>query len=127
VPLKASVVAVMLLPLKVRVFPVPVAEKVMVPVPALTAVEVFAEPSVRLPAIVRPPLVTQVSPPGHPVIVRLRQVPGVVMVQVVGLFPSNTALSDAVGTDALLEPPEVVDQLVLPVAVQAVEEPVPTQ
>lgn len=44
-----------------------------------------------------------------------------------GAPASKKQSSEEVGTEALFAPPEVADQLVLPVAVQLADEPPPTQ
>lgn len=86
-------------------------------------------PSVRLPFVVMVKVPAEcVKVPINPVKVALRTVILAEMLDVPAPeFTSKIALSEAPGTEALLDPPEVADQLVLLVAFQLVDAPPPTQ
>src|SRR3990167_7788318 len=86
-------------------------------------------PSVRLPFVVMVKVPAEcVKVPINPVKVALRTVILAEMLDVPAPeVTSKIALSETPGTEALLEPPEVVDQLVLLVAFQLVDAPPPTQ
>ena len=85
--------------------------------------------SVRLPFVFMVKVPAEcVKVPINPVKVALRTVILAEMLDVPEPeFTSKIALSEEPGTEALLEPPEVADQLVLLVAFQLVDAPPPTQ